>query len=1040
MKTHFDDKVKEKFLNPPRFCRAFPFWAWNDKLDEQEIKEQIRRMHNQGMGGFFIHSREGLETEYMGKEWMKCVETAVKEAKECGMYSWLYDEDRWPSGTAGGRVTEEEAYRLKGLTLEVTDGEDVGVFEDKKILAVYLAKVEEHNIYEFKRVFTKEECKPKDDEKYLVIRLETSDTSPWFNNNTPPDNLNPETVEKFISLTHEKYYQLCKDEFGKTIPGIFTDEPSLADSHSKFSPERSWIPWTHGFKDFFEKLNGYDPFDLIPYIYFNGGGSRKIRHDYWYAITIRFSESYTKQVGNWCKSHSLLMTGHFLQEDKLGLATRVNGAVMPHYEYEDIPAIDILQEKTEEFMTVKQCTSVARQMGRPYVLSETYGCTGWEFTFESQRYLGDWQYVLGVNKRCQHLSLYSIEGCRKRDYPPCFNYNTSWWEKAHVVEEYFAGLGAVLEEGVCQPQILLLHPASTAWSLLGTSPYGNAVRKLERDIPHINEIGYEYNRLIKNLCFHHFDMDLGDEIIMSKHAEVTGKHLKVGAAKYSVVVIPKVDTILESTRLILEKYVSSGGLLIVMEPLPKMVNGQPCKEIFKLFNNKNCKTVKSDTELLLLLEKFDIRSVRVKDQRGNEDTNCLAMHRKTGQDDILFIVNNDKTKGHEVSVELDGEGAVEQWDPLSKEIFNVETQKVNNKLIFKVCLAAADSKLFRVYRNRKFYDLVNTEPVTGIKGLHEENILYEFPKSTDIRNMSENTLTLDRCQYRMEQEKKSCIKSEVNWSEKMEVWEAQKRIREILDMQLIHLNGIEQRYRWINKKHPNDDTPVKLKFLFDVLHLPDEEIFLAIEHPEYFEISCNGQKINNMPNGYLLDKAIKRVKLSNVKVGQNEIILSCNYMGYMELEDCYLCGEFGVNKDRRIIVKPKKLDVGDWTQQGFLHYSGSVCYDYSFTYKYNNRRIVLELGDYSAVCITLHINEEKIEIPWKSMLNIDITDYIVTGCNKLTIEVMSSPRNLFGPFHLKEKKRLTTNDKCFRVKGDEYTEDYQVESYGLFSAPRLYQI
>ena len=48
------------------------------------------------------------------------------------------------------------------------------------------------------------------------------------------------------------------------------------------------------------------------------------------------------------------MTGHFLQEDKLGLSTRVSGAVMPLYEYEDIPGIDILQEKTEEYLTVKQ--------------------------------------------------------------------------------------------------------------------------------------------------------------------------------------------------------------------------------------------------------------------------------------------------------------------------------------------------------------------------------------------------------------------------------------------------------------------------------------------------------------------------------------------------------------------------------------------------------------------------------------------------------------------------------------------------------------
>lgn len=59
-----------------------------------------------------------------------------------------------------------------------------------------------------------------------------------------------------------------------------------------------------------------------------------------------------------------------------------------------------------------------RQRGTPdgekNVISETYGVTGWDFTFEGQRHIGDWQYALGVNKRCQHLSLYSLTGGRKR--------------------------------------------------------------------------------------------------------------------------------------------------------------------------------------------------------------------------------------------------------------------------------------------------------------------------------------------------------------------------------------------------------------------------------------------------------------------------------------------------------------------------------------------------------------------------------------------------------------------------------------------------
>ena len=88
---------------------------------------------------------------------------------------------------------------------------------------------------------------------------------------------------------------------------------------------------------------------------------------------------------------------------------------------ESMPAIDLLTEQTDEYLTVKQCASVAHQFGKQGVLVETYAATGWEFSFEGQKWIGDWLYVLGVDHRCQHLMLSSVRGSRKRDYPPCFN-------------------------------------------------------------------------------------------------------------------------------------------------------------------------------------------------------------------------------------------------------------------------------------------------------------------------------------------------------------------------------------------------------------------------------------------------------------------------------------------------------------------------------------------------------------------------------------------------------------------------------------------
>ena len=101
------EDIYRKFQNPAKEYRGTPFWSWNAEMTPEEVRRQVRELYEQGVGGFFIHSRDGLETPYLGREWMDCVEAAVDEAKQLGIAAWLYDDDRWPSGNAGGMVAEE---------------------------------------------------------------------------------------------------------------------------------------------------------------------------------------------------------------------------------------------------------------------------------------------------------------------------------------------------------------------------------------------------------------------------------------------------------------------------------------------------------------------------------------------------------------------------------------------------------------------------------------------------------------------------------------------------------------------------------------------------------------------------------------------------------------------------------------------------------------------------------------------------------------------------------------------------------------------
>ena len=108
-------KFDAVFASPGALYRDTPFWAWNCDLDPEELKRQIRVFKEMGMGGFHMHARTGLGTPYLSPEFMERVKECVSTAKELDMLAWLYDEDRWPSGAAGGLVTRDPKFRARHL-------------------------------------------------------------------------------------------------------------------------------------------------------------------------------------------------------------------------------------------------------------------------------------------------------------------------------------------------------------------------------------------------------------------------------------------------------------------------------------------------------------------------------------------------------------------------------------------------------------------------------------------------------------------------------------------------------------------------------------------------------------------------------------------------------------------------------------------------------------------------------------------------------------------------------------------------------------
>lgn len=1033
------EELRRQFEHPEADKHSFPFWGWNSRLDREEIRTQIREMKQAGVGGFFIHSRDGLETEYMGEEWLECVKTAVAEAKKQGLYAWLYDEDRWPSGTAGGRVTScGDEYRCKGLTMEVLSaseydrlyGEEIqpksaAGFSDTRngLLAVWRASVDGDTVRWYERLPLQKNETLAEGEVLLVVRLEVSAPSEWFNHEAPPDNLNPDCVRKFIAETHECYKRAVGEEFGKTIPGIFTDEPSLNDRHAYFGETKSWIPWTYGYQEYFKALVGYDFFEYLPEFYFHASHSPRVRHDYWYSIARRYGESYFKVIGEWCEQNHLFFTGHFLQEDKLGTSTRVNGAIMPNYQYQHVPGIDMLCEQTNEYLTVKQCTSVASQLGKKQVISETYGCTGWEFTFEGQKWMGDWQFVLGVNRRCQHLALYSLRGCRKRDYPPSFHYNTTWWKENKTVDDYFARLSVMLEQGEAVRDILLLHPLTTGWTRMGVNPYGNPVRRLERDTPVLNEIGEDFNRLIEYLERQHLDCDLGDELLLDKYGSVREGQLIVGRAAYHAVVLPPVESLLESTCERLLEYMNQGGLVYALQSVPYMVAGseEAWQQYKALTEHKNWIAADTREELAGKLERY--RTVWIRENEGaaspsaGECTDILYQLRKTGEDYILFLVNNNREQTRQMTVRLPFYARPWRMDPLSGEIEELTASGGSDVAVTEFIqeLAPTGSALY-------YLITAAAEEQRQPCGVTASVFSYRLDH--------ENVLPLDICRYRIDGG---------DWSEPMEVWQAQLQLREQLGMRQIHRNGLEQRYKWVGCPHPADGHRTELSFVFEA----KEEIkgaSLVLERLAEFSAALNGKTVNTEKNGWFLDRELEACALPELRAGKNTLVISCAYRNDMELENCYITGDFGVDRDRRIGRLPDVLTVGDWTEQGLKHYCGNVIYLLEYEYqpdRYGNApEVKLWLPEIKAVYVKITVNGHERVLPWNFTQAVAISDWLVCGKNEIEVEVAASPRNMMGPFHLKQKP-YNTNDAAFSPSEASYSAEYLLASYGIFGEMKI---
>ena len=849
------EELKRLFADPPSQYRGKPFWAWNGRLQAEELRRQIRVMHRMGLGGFFMHSRVGLATPYLAEEWFQMVEACVDEAQKLGMEAWLYDEDRWPSGAAGGLVTREERFRHRRLFMVACQPGELKT--DRQPLAVFAARLEGAKARDLRRLegLAAAQALPEGS-KLLAFFVVVDEPSPRYNGATYLDTMSYEAVQRFIEVTHEAYRKRIGHAFGKLVPGIFTDEPYYGGvmRQGKFAGLPAWgVPWTDGLARTFRERYGYDILDHLPELFFNTAAQpvSAARRDYFDCITFLFTDAFGRQIGQWCGENGILFTGHVLSEETLWSQTSVVGAAMRSYEHMQAQGIDVLTEHSYEYGTAKQCSSVMRQMGRRWMLSELYGCTGWDFSFEGHKAVGDWQAALGVNLRCQHLSWYTMLGQAKRDYPGSIHFQSPWWPHYRRVEDYFARVGAVMSRGEAVRRLLVVHPVESLWALVTVDcRQDQAIRRLDE----------QFQELRSWLLQEHVDFDYGDEDMMGRLGRLQhGRppRLAVGRAAYDAVLVPPLVTVRSSTLRLLAELAGAGGTVIFCGGLPPYVDGRPGGQAALAFA-AGCVRVPYERPAVAQAVGATARAVSVRKPQGAEHPDVLYLLQREGDNHYLFLCNtNRKSETGPLTVELRAQGNVQRWDAETGRRYSVAVRRIEGAVRFETTMPPSGSRLFvvtqaaeRLRREAKLRQ-VRARSLGALKW--------------SASRTEPNVLVLDMAHYRL---------GSGRWRGPDEILRVDAAIRKAIG--LVPRGGAMAQ-PWARRKvEGGPSAHVELRYRFGAVDIPSGELTLALEDPGRFEVRLNGHLVPAEAEcGWWVDNAIRTLPLdpSALVAGENVLTL-----------------------------------------------------------------------------------------------------------------------------------------------------------------------
>ncbi len=1049
--------TRENFTDPPKEMGILPFWFWNGEMDDKEMEWQLREYHSKGIPGIFIHGRFGLKVPYLSDAWFEKVKVAVARAKEIGIDAWVYDEMNWPSGTAERKVPKQFPHltqkylELVALNvdgplftfLEATDNRYVNTGDSYPIAAFGCTEEEYQGVItspidltpnlSFERVIPWEAPAGK---WRLLYFLEKE--VPYY-----IDALNPESTNRFIELTHERYKAAVGNEFGATVPGFYTDEPAMHYYHVGI--DNYVIPWTGQMFKIFRERRGYDLRPWLPALYADmGPKTASVRYDFWRTLTEQYAGTYYKRLHDWCEENGVIFTGHLLFEEWIRLHARCEGNLFKYLQHMHLIGVDHLYPKVgtaaepDQHVALKIASSAAHHFGSTRLLCESMGGAYWDCTLQRMKWIANWEYVLGVNLFNNHGYHYSIEGERKRDWPPSQFYHHTWWKYYDRFTTYMARLSHILSGGRHVAKVLVLYPLTSIWA--------NYVPQ-KRDAVG-NVIEGDFNWLTDTLLRMHYDFDFVDEDVLCA-AEIGKGTIGIREEAYRVLILPPVTHLKRSTFEAIRKFVRSGGTVIADTLLPvefmetetdgavkdvRSLFGVDPEDLLESFRNGGPPAPagrfrKSGKGMVTVLKGKGLQqeggrkalgkalSAAVSPDVTVSEDDVFYLHRVKDGFDVYFFANTSQTDRRGVRITLEQTGTPELWDVNTGRIGPLPAYAVEKgRLAFTLDFPPAEARIVvigspevgpHVAATNLNVRRIDGGTVTGSAAVASGDVFARLvdgkrtrllkakarrplrpitlPETMDFSLEGDNALLINQWKMTMEGDETGFAAPDFEDAAWLPVtggaWEmqlGQERDNPVYPVTL-----------WYRTSFETDAVPENLRLLVDGFSGAEYRIFV------------NGSPLDEPGRRSTLDAEIKEKDIARlVRPGRNVVAVRLVVRRRTDgiLDPLKIVGSFALDPagdGRRIVAPAPQIRTGDWTSRGYPFFSGTGVYtaDIDLPERYEGGRLVLEAdcGD-DVLAVSVNGASETV-VPWYPY-QIDLSAALHAGRNRIQLKVTNTLINL----------------------------------------------